>query len=55
MEPIGITEDMLLAGFHHGANVARVAQELHGKRLFATGNVAPSPELVALFRGNGSM
>jgi NAD(P)H dehydrogenase (quinone) len=49
MEPIGITEDMILAGWHHGANVTRIAAELKGKDLLARGNVAPSKELVELF------
>ncbi|MBD3887039.1 NAD(P)H-dependent oxidoreductase [Phormidium tenue FACHB-886] len=49
MEPIGITEQMKLAGYHHGANIARVAAQLQGKDLFARGNVAPSPELLQQF------
>lgn len=49
MEPIGITEEMKLAGWHHGANVARVAAELCGKNLLARGNVAPSKELLEQF------
>jgi len=49
MEPIGITEEMKLAGWHHGANVARVAVELQGKDLLARGNIAPSKELLAQF------
>jgi NAD(P)H dehydrogenase (quinone) len=49
MEPIGITEEMMLAGWHHGANVARVAAELRGKDLLARGNVAPSKELLEQF------
>lgn len=49
MEPIGITDEMKLAGWHHGANVARVAQALQGKELLAKGNVAPSKELLAMF------
>ncbi|GAA6614933.1 flavodoxin domain-containing protein [Scytonema sp. NUACC26] len=49
MEPIGITEEMKLAGWHHGANVARVAAELRGKNLLALGNVAPSKELLEQF------
>lgn len=51
MEPVGITDAMLEAGWHHGANIARVAAALKGKELLATGNVAPSPELVKLFTG----
>lgn len=53
MEPIGITAEMTLAGYHHGANIARVAAALQGKDLLVRGNVAPSPELVALFQGSG--
>lgn len=49
MEPIGITEEMMLAGWHHGANVTRVAAELRGKDLLARGNVAPSKELAQQF------
>lgn len=49
MEPIGITDEMKLAGYHHGANIARVAAELRGKDLLARGNVAPSQELLQQF------
>lgn len=49
MEPIGITDEMMLAGWHHGANVARVAVALRGKDLLARGNVAPSKELLEQF------
>lgn len=49
MEPIGITQEMMQAGWHHGANIARVAAALHGRELLARGNVAPSQELVELF------
>ncbi|MUG91667.1 hypothetical protein F7734_03870 [Scytonema sp. UIC 10036] len=49
MEPIGITEEMKLAGWHHGANIARVTAELRGKNLLARGNVAPSKELLEQF------
>lgn len=49
MEPIGITDDMKLAGYHHGANIARVAAELRGKNLLARGNIAPSQELLKQF------
>ncbi|MBW4662485.1 MAG: hypothetical protein KME15_27885 [Drouetiella hepatica Uher 2000/2452] len=43
MEPVGITEDMTQAGWHHGANIARVTTAIAGKELLARGNVAPSP------------
>ena len=49
MNPVGVTVEMLEAGYHHGANIARVTQHLAGKNLMATGNVAPSPELVKMF------
>ncbi|MEO1006240.1 MAG: flavodoxin domain-containing protein [Cyanobacteria bacterium J06638_38] len=49
MYPVGVTTEMLEAGYHHGANIARVAQHLTGKNLMAMGNVAPSPELVQMF------
>jgi NAD(P)H dehydrogenase (quinone) len=50
MMPIPQTDDMLLAGYHHGANVARVAAALRGKPLLATGNVAPSPDVLRMFQ-----
>ena len=40
---------MLEAGYHHGANIARVTQELAGKKLMAMGNVAPPPEVLEMF------
>lgn len=46
MEPVGVNEEMLLAAWHHGANIARIAAELRGKQLFATGNVDPPPEML---------
>ena len=49
MEPIGITDEMITCGFHHGANVARVAFALNGQDLFARGNVAPSAEVLKMF------
>lgn len=55
MEPHPLAEDMLTAGFHHGANVTRVAAALKGRELFARGNVSPSPEVLALFRTAGAM
>lgn len=54
MEPVGITEEMMQAGWHHGANVTRVAAALKGKDLLARGNVAPSPELLRQFMGEGA-
>lgn len=50
MEPIGITEEMMLAGWHHGANVTRVAQVLKGQDLLARGNIAPSKEVLEMFK-----
>ena len=49
MKPIGISEEMLEAGYHHGANIARVTKELAGKELMATGNLAPPPEVLEMF------
>ena len=50
MEPVGITEEMMQAGYHHGANIARVAKRLsQSQNLFATGNVAPPPEVLQMF------
>lgn len=49
MEPLGITEDMKLAGWHHGANIARVTTALRGQDLLAQGNVAPSGEVLKQF------
>ncbi|MBE9168953.1 hypothetical protein IQ238_16010 [Pleurocapsales cyanobacterium LEGE 06147] len=49
MEPVGITDEMTRAGWHHGANVARVAAALQNQDLFARGNIAPSPEAQAMF------
>ncbi len=52
MKPQKLTEEMLLAGFHHGANIARVASALKGKNdLLAKGNISPSPEVLKMFRG----
>ena len=51
MTPQKLTDEMLECGFHHGANIARIADALRGKELFARGNVAPTPELIALFGG----
>lgn len=52
MEPIGITEEMMQAGWHHGANIARVAAALQGKDLLARGNIAPSREVLEQFTGS---
>ena len=49
MKPIGVSTEMLEAGYHHGANITRVTQQLAGKKLMATGNVAPPPEIVKMF------
>ena len=54
MEPVGISDEMMQAGYHHGANVTRVAAALKGKDLMARGNVAPPPEVLKQFAGNGS-
>lgn len=52
MEPVGITDEMMTCGFHHGANVARVAAALEGKDLLARGNVAPTPEVLTMFQAS---
>ena len=49
MKPVGITTQMLEAGYHHGANIARVTKQLAGKELMAKGNVAPPPEVLEMF------
>ena len=49
MEPVGISQEMMQAGYHHGANIARVAKALQGKDLLARGNVAPPPEVLEMF------
>lgn len=49
MEPVGITDEMMLTGWHHGANVARVAATLRDRDLLAKGNISPSPEVLAMF------
>jgi NAD(P)H dehydrogenase (quinone) len=49
MEPVGITDEMMLKGWHHGANVARVAATLRDRVLLAKGNISPSPEVLAMF------
>jgi NAD(P)H dehydrogenase (quinone) len=50
MEPVGITDEMMLAAWHHGANVTRVAAVLKGQDLLARGNVAPSEKVLAMFQ-----
>lgn len=52
MKPVGIAEEMMQAGYHHGANIARVTKELAGKQLMATGNLAPPPEVLEIFSQN---
>lgn len=52
MEPIGVTDQMMLAFWHHGANVTRVAAVLKGQDLFARGNIAPSEEMLAIFQSD---
>lgn len=49
MKPVGVSTEMLEAGYHHGANIARVTQQLAGKELMAKGDVAPPPEVVEMF------
>lgn len=53
MEPDGVSDAMLRAAWHHGASVARVAVRMKNEPWFATGNKAPSDELVAMFAGAG--
>jgi NAD(P)H dehydrogenase (quinone) len=53
MEPDGITDAMLEAAWHHGASVARVAARMKDVPWFATGNKAPSAELIAMFSQAG--
>ena len=51
MNPIDLTEQMLEAAYHHGANLARVTKVVAEHRdLFATGNVAPPPEVAKMFQ-----
>ena len=50
MTPVGLSDEMLEAGFHHGANIARVAAELAGKTLMAKGNQDPPPEILKQFQ-----
>jgi NAD(P)H dehydrogenase (quinone) len=53
MEPQDLTEDMLTAAFHHGANVARVAGAVAGHDLLATGNQAPVGDVLEAFQQAG--
>lgn len=53
MEPVGITEEMLLAGRSHGVNVATVARALAGKRLLLRGVQAPTADVLAQFKAGG--
>lgn len=48
LEALWLTKDALDAGYHHGANVARVTLALkpHRATLFARGNQTPSAELM---------
>ncbi len=51
MTPTPLSDDMLAAAYHHGANVARIAAALRGQpELFARGNVAPDAELLRKFQ-----
>ncbi|MDZ4877154.1 MAG: NAD(P)H dehydrogenase (quinone) [Chroococcidiopsis cubana SAG 39.79] len=52
MEPVGITDEMMLAGWHHGANVTRVAAAVKGQNLLVRGNVAPTEEVLAMFQSD---
>ena len=51
LEPQWLAPEALEAGFHHGANVARVTLALKAQRasLFARGNQTPSAELLPSF------
>jgi NAD(P)H dehydrogenase (quinone) len=35
MEQTGVSPDSLVAAFHHGANIARLAKAIHGQNVFA--------------------
>ena len=52
MKPVGITKEMMEAGYHHGANIARVTKELAGKKLMALGNIVPPSEVLEMFTQN---
>ncbi|MDW4497883.1 hypothetical protein R5H30_07825 [Sulfitobacter sp. D35] len=56
MEAIWPTASALDCAYHHGANVARVTAAIKAADapLFASGNVSPSPELLAAFRSGAS-
>jgi NAD(P)H dehydrogenase (quinone) len=51
LEPLWLTREALDAGYHHGANVARMTLALkpHRASLFARGNQTPSAELLPAF------
>lgn len=55
MQPYWLSEDMLQAGFHHGANVARLALALkpHRRTLFARGNQSPPADVLARWMASG--
>lgn len=52
LEAIWPTASALDCAYHHGANVARVATAIKAAQapLFASGNVTPTPELLAAFK-----
>ncbi|MEM7665828.1 MAG: hypothetical protein AAF250_08215 [Pseudomonadota bacterium] len=52
LEAIWPTASALDCAYHHGANVARVAAAIKAAQapLFASGNVTPTPELLAAFK-----
>ena len=54
LEAIWPTASALDCAYHHGANVARVASAIKAADapLFASGNVAPTPELLAAFKAD---
>lgn len=54
MEPVGINSEIMQAGWHHGANVCRIAAMLKEHDLLARGNTAPSADLIAMFAGMSS-
>ncbi len=49
MMPQKLAPEMLEAAYHHGANVARLTKALKNNKIFATGNVSPSPEVLRMF------
>lgn len=56
MEPIWPTASALDCAYHHGANVARLATAIKAvdAPIFASGNVSPTPELLAAFQAGSS-